>query len=81
MCQTQRGQWDVKFPLKEMFLPLCRGVRAVPATAALCLTSIGPAASPPGHQDLCHDDQSLGDNSDLHRMTTMVKATMQLFTW
>lgn len=76
MCQTQRGQWDVKFPLKEMFLPQYWRVRAVPATPALCLTSMGPAASPPGHQDLCHNGQSLGDNSDLHRMTTMVKATL-----
>ena len=81
MCQTQRGQWDAKFPLKQMFLPQHWGVGAVPETSAPCLTSMGPAASSPGHQDLCRDGQSLGDNSDLQRMTTMVKATMQPFMW
>lgn len=54
---------------------------AVPATPAPCLVSMGPAASPHGHQDLCHNGQSLEGNSDLHRMTAMVKATTWPIAW
>ena len=77
-AKTQQVQWGVPAQ-RNVSSPTPRA--AVPATPAPCLVSMGPAASPHGHQDLCHNGQSREDNSDLHRMTTMVKATTWPVAW
>lgn len=77
-AKTQQVRWGVPAQ-RHVSCPTPRA--AVPATPAPCLVSMGPAASPHGHQDLCHNDQSLEGNSDLHRMTAMVKAATWPVAW